>query len=236
MATGADTYIQLVFLTIACIDCYIRMHCRYYNEKGILVVHPWYTAKYYFGGAFILDLYCNFPYNLVGIESMFHGHVKIRLPTILMILSRPVQLYRLYFGLEYIQNTSKENRAVLVERINYVIIITVIFLTCSALLEHLTCIYVVDDGIKYVCAKNSWIMTSEFNKNVTQKGMMVMSYYKILSLFSTCGLGLFRFATFWESIIELFLAFVMFAVKWFTLAKIISSAVNIQSFYEQCLY
>lgn len=44
---------------------YIRFHVGYYNEKGILVAHPLYTAKYYLSHAFIIDLIGCFPFDYI---------------------------------------------------------------------------------------------------------------------------------------------------------------------------
>ena len=43
---------------------YIGLHTAYYNEGNVLVTHPLYTARHYFGNGFFFDLLCCFPFEM----------------------------------------------------------------------------------------------------------------------------------------------------------------------------
>lgn len=232
MAVNLDTYVQLFFLVITFVDCYIRVHCQYYNHKGILVTHPWSTAKHYMTGAFILDFYANFPVTLLNVESMFHGKFRARLPVVLLIATRPFLMYRIYYGLQYIRNQSKEEKAMVIVRIKYILMITVTFLTLSAILEHFTCGYEEHGYLNYTCSPRSWITYSNLRHNVSNWDVVVITNYKVLSLFTTCGLGIFPLRTFWEVCIGNAYIFILFAAKWVLLAKIVSAGVSKHLLYD----
>ncbi|GJQ67379.1 hypothetical protein Trydic_g8265 [Trypoxylus dichotomus] len=226
MAIHVDIYIQIFFLLITIIDFYIRLHCQYYNKDGIVVTHPWYTGKNYISGAFFMDLLANAPITFLGIESMFHGRVKDTITVGLMILTRPFQAYRVYRGIEYGRNLAKEKKSILLERIKYLVMVCVIFLTMAAILEHYSCGYERGTAVNYICTPNSWIKQSKFGNNVTHFDMIVITNYKVLSLFTSCGVGVFPMKTYYEVIIHLIYIFLLFALKWVLLAKIISAAIK----------
>lgn len=242
MTTGADTYVQIVFLVIALVDFYIRIHCQYYNDVGVIVTHPWYTAKNYITGAFILDLYANIPINFVRVHAMFYGPLRRSLPVTLLIVTRPFQIYRVYCGLEYVRNRSKEEKGMLLAGIQYVTVTCVLFLVMAAILEHSTCSYVMEgrNVYRYRCANDSWISVSKFGSNVTHISVIALCNYKIVTLFTTYTLGTLSMKTSAEELLCLAFVLILFMTKWLLLAKIISAAVrrieSIQPLSFLCTY
>lgn len=75
----------------------MRLHVGFYNEKGILITHPLYTAKHYIHNAFAIDLFACTPFDRIvhGLFDEGGKKRKIRKIEHLIFCTRVLQIYRL---------------------------------------------------------------------------------------------------------------------------------------------
>lgn len=128
----------LDFLTI--VDFYIRMHCQYYNEQGLLVTHPLYTAKKYLKTSFFLDVWCisaSFKNRLQG--NGINNNFIAKSNVIFQMMTQPLHLYRPIQGLLYFQRNIEGNNSNVLLAIVYIIIVATFIGICGTLIQLFTC-------------------------------------------------------------------------------------------------
>ncbi|KAK9738491.1 Cyclic nucleotide-binding domain [Popillia japonica] len=84
-------YVYYIVYVIGAADMYIRLHVCYYNNDGILVTHPKYTAKYYLTHAFLIDFLACFPFASVLTKL---GNIETAKAVILLNCNVLLQMYR----------------------------------------------------------------------------------------------------------------------------------------------
>lgn len=132
--------LDIVLGCITLIDFYIRMHCQYYNEQGILVSHPLYTAKHYFKTLFLIDLWCIssvLKHNL-QVEEDNHSYVWTS-NAIYSMLTYPVHIYRLIFGLNYLKSNLRSGRQNTILVLQYTLFTVTVLALCGTFVQLTTC-------------------------------------------------------------------------------------------------
>lgn len=160
----------------AYVDIYMRHHFSYYNEDGLEVCHPYYTAKYYWRNSFLIDLLACFPFNSLALLSH-----KLELK-MLYYLNRLLQLYRYTAFCHFIFRDTMKFRA-LALMIFFLPYIIISLNVATALMFAAFCdIEMVYDEVELFCEYTSWIgllqMAEEFTPFET---------YVFVSLFPISG-------------------------------------------------
>lgn len=129
-------------------DFYVRMHCQYYNEKGILVTHPLYTAHHYLTTQFILDVWCILPLVKFNFQDDINNHDYVYVSNVVfLLLTHPVHIYRIILGLNYIRSNllCRYQTAILV--MQYLLVALTILGSLATILQLMTCpIYATETG------------------------------------------------------------------------------------------
>ncbi|XP_071057155.1 uncharacterized protein [Onthophagus taurus] len=142
------TSVYLIFDLVALIDLYIRLHCQYYNEKGILVTHPLYTAKNYLKTAFMMDSMGCFHVHATGLDRLFGQQYILWIQILVLTATRCCQLYRPFKGLSFLDNRLQGKKRNAINMFRYgLLVIICISLVCSltmlVMCEH--------EGYRLVC-------------------------------------------------------------------------------------
>lgn len=58
-------FLYIFFFIFGLVDMFLRFHMAYYNEQGILVTHPWCTAKNYITTSFLIELIALAPVDII---------------------------------------------------------------------------------------------------------------------------------------------------------------------------
>lgn len=229
---SGDLHLRRFIDIFLVVDLYVRLHIRYYDEKGIKITHPLHTAYYYIKTSFLLDLICIFPIQDLDLHTMFGIDRRYHVLMLIYTLIKPLTLHRVFNALSYLQEESKQGRAMLYQNIRYVGLVLVVLGIFSSMLEIVTCWDISKTkDIFYSCPNDSWITMTMDTKQFEHSfyTASILCCYAVLSIFATCTVGLFRFQTSKEMIIIFILAAGLFGLRWFVLAKITSSRVGISS-------
>ncbi|XP_022919020.2 uncharacterized protein [Onthophagus taurus] len=171
-----------------CIDQYIRMHCQYYNQKGILVTHPLHTLYYYLSTAFITDLTANLPLNLIHIRDFFHNN-KYETELLIILAIRCLSLYRPYKGLSYLQHRYSWSGFIL--RLKIIMVIVIIISIFSIALMSVACEFH-ENGITS-CTGGSFRIHSIFNGYTSPSQVFVQTLYITTTMYCQRTIDLFYY-------------------------------------------
>lgn len=139
--------------TIMVIDLYIRIHCQYYNENGILVTHPWSTMKHYFSTSFTIDLISCFPVNFFRIHYIFGAQNADFVRIFLRVFLKPLQMHRFFSLLTYIQSNIDNHKSIIVQGIKYSVLVFIVVGISSVVLTLHVCTVTPGEGVnkkKYI--------------------------------------------------------------------------------------
>lgn len=217
--------IERCFIFIGCVDFYIRMHTAYYNKDGILVTHPLYTSLNYIRTSFLMDLLCIFPFSELRLHHMFGMNYRYHVLLFMANSTRPWMFYRIFNGITYLEDRSKEGRAILFHILKYVLLVSVILGVLASFLLLLSCLEETETSV-VVCSNDSWLEDHTVLKDIQSYTNTIISYYIVLSIYTSCVVSLYIFKTKEEIVFMITMAFILFAVRWFVLAKITSSRVS----------
>ncbi|GJQ69135.1 hypothetical protein Trydic_g6293 [Trypoxylus dichotomus] len=218
--------IERIFFCVGLMDFYIRLHTAYYNKNGILVTHPLYTCLNYLKTSFLLDFLCIFPFGEMRLHYMFGTKHKHQVLLLMNNMTRPLLFYRIFNGITYLEDRSKEGRAILFHIVKYVLLVFVILAVLSLFLLAFSC-KEKNIGMIMTCSNDSWLESQDLLRDeVKVYTNAVVSYYIVLSIFASCVVSLYTFRTKEEIIFMIAMAFVLFALRWFVLAKITSSRIG----------
>lgn len=227
-------------------DLYVRAHCQYYNDQGILVTHPWSCVKYYVKTGFFLDCYSFVPIRKFKLEEMF-GLENIRTTYILMgMMTRPVQLHRLISALTYLEQDIESSKTNLIQTIKYSILVFVLLgiistliqmPACSVHYDRLDALYVRSNGylslvrtirndLQMKCGNSTWLTTSYFKNLKQPQQLFLETFYFSLTLLTTASSGVFTFINASEILLSLPILFMFFMLRWYILAKLASARVS----------
>lgn len=160
LALGYETYfvfhtdvVKYLFRTADIsflVDMYIRMHCQYHNESGILVTHPLSTIKHYLSTSFIIDLISYFPANAVLLNRLFGGQNSELLKMIFRIILKPLQLHRFFSLLTYYQTNITNPIPAFIQKIKYTVLVITAILISSVIVVSQVCDITVEKGVSLV--------------------------------------------------------------------------------------
>nr|XP_022908671.1 uncharacterized protein LOC111419998 [Onthophagus taurus] len=127
---------------VAYIDIILRHNFSYYNEKGLEVMHPMKTAKYYWSHAFALDLFASLPFAKV-ISLLFGSSIQ---EYKLFQYNRFLQIYRFRYTLNNFFDTKVHLQQLMIYKYLPYVLVTITTLssifvkqTCSITLKKIDC-------------------------------------------------------------------------------------------------
>lgn len=220
-----------IFDASSVLDLYVRMHCQYYNENGILVTHPWACVKYYMKTGFVLDFYTFIPIKKFRLAEMF-GESNTQITFIMMMLAtRPLQLHRLMSALSYLESDIESNKTNVIQTIKFSFILVVLLGVIATLIQIPACkIYCTSEGlVNVICANNTWLTTSYFRDNLQPAQIFLEAFYFSMTLLTTASSGVFTFNNATEILLSLPILFLFFMLRWYILAKLTSARVSLIS-------
>lgn len=226
LRSSYNKYLEGFFQAVAWLDMYIRMHCCYYNNQGVLVSHPIHTAQHYFQTSFAIDIYASFPYDYFYIHQMFGRVYETQTYMIMIVVTRTFLSYRIFGGLRYLhQDKTIEIKSIILRNVKYCLVLIVLLAALAEFLQVATCYYE-EDNLSFSCPNDTWLGRSRFGQNLTKFSIDYVSIYFVLDIFATSNVGTFETLTYKEVIIYMFLVIILFSLRWFVLAKITSSGVS----------
>ena len=226
LRSSTNKYTEGVFLTVALLDIYIRMHCCYYNDQGVLVSHPIHTAQHYFQTSFATDVYAFFPYDYFHVHQMFGRVYETQTYMVMMVITRTFLSYRIFGGLRYLhQDKTIEIKSIVIRNVKYCLIMIVLLASLAEFLQVATC-YFDENDLSLGCPNDTWLGRSRFGQNLTKFSIDYISIYFVLDIFATSNVGTFEVLTYREIIAYMLLVVILFSLRWFVLAKITSSGVS----------
>lgn len=143
-------WLMLVANICAYIDIYLLFHMGYYNEKGVLITHPKYTARNYITHSFIVDILAVFPfYLLVQWENPEHseGHdyithlVAPHVRHCSWHLNGLLQFHRVHEFFHYMEGNIMNNNMDLIRFFKFFPLSMVLINLISSLIFALNCTY-----------------------------------------------------------------------------------------------
>ncbi|KRT79803.1 cNMP binding protein, partial [Oryctes borbonicus] len=212
----------------AAIDMYIRFHCEYYNEEGILVTHPLYTAKYYLRHSFLMDFGSALPLTKLNVAMMFGTNYAIQIKFLYRLLTRPIQLYRIIHALSLFQHQMHWSKGSIIMKAKYTIVLVVILGICANVLLLLTC-KLHTSGHKVIdnCSGHNWMSFSPVRDQFHNTYVLFLqSMYFIIALFGNSISGMYKAVTAMEMRIFIALTFGLHMLKIVLMAKFTSSTIG----------
>lgn len=121
-------------------DLYIRMHCQYYDNNGILVTHPWSTVKHYLSTSFIIDFLAFFPVLFFGFHKLLGAEATYYFRVILRLINRPLQMHRFFSFLTYYQTNITNQYSNVIQTIKYFVMVFFALGISSVILFNQVCV------------------------------------------------------------------------------------------------
>lgn len=148
LCTNCATFYILVALDItAWADLYIRHHVCYFNELGVEVSHPMWTAVYYWKHSFLLDLIAVLPIDYFAADEL----------KMYLRMNRVLQLHRVFRFTKHV-NDNNITRSGLFEIIKYLPLTLLLVNYVSSVNLNMTCDVIKDNitVVNYSCAATRW--------------------------------------------------------------------------------
>ncbi|KAF2884190.1 hypothetical protein ILUMI_21972 [Ignelater luminosus] len=179
-------FVWILFDLLGFIDLYIRMHVCYYNDKGILVTHPKYTARHYLSRAFIVDL-CSLLPTPLFLKLVLSAKGKEQRSTLYRIeslfrMNKLVQVYRLLGIFSYFEGDILRSGGILLNVVKFLPISILFFNALAALIVTMTCMFsMTEHGFSEIIPNpSSWIAVNKDKRrfNITVPiNLYVSAYY-----------------------------------------------------------
>lgn len=189
----AAWYLLRILDLAAIIDMYIRLHVCYFNEIGILVVHPCCTAKYYLTHGFLIDLIAVFPLFLV-IGTQTPEKVKY---LIYFQTSRLLQMHRYLQLIKSIYyNSLLPNVKLYV--LGYFPVFVVMTCSIGSVMMNMGCSFHRTLGPTdhysrgVICKNESWLTKSAFTRPLDPALVQWYGIYAATSIFTLIGMQGFQ--------------------------------------------
>lgn len=217
-------YVVAFSRVMAGMDVYLRLHCQYYNEKGILVTHPLYTAKHYLSRSFLIDLMGALPMTMVSIAKLFGTNHETRTKGIIRLLTRPIQLYRPLSVLSYCESELHWSKASMLMKLRYTIVTAAILCICANFLLLFTCRYT-SEGMD--CRGHNWLYSSPLeNPHQSWHVTSLQALYLTLGIYANALTGTFKAVTDNEMFFFVMMVFCLHMFRTAIIAKFTSSTVR----------
>lgn len=216
-------YVLYTFRFVGFTDIYIRFHCQYYNNRGIIVDHPLYTARNYVRSSFAIDLIGNIPMNWLWGANMFGTGGGRRVSAIIRLITRPLQLYRVFHGLAYMQSKLHWSSASVILKTKTTILVFVILGFLANLLLIATCTFNHDFTN---CTNAHYIDESVFSESYRTIVVFMEALYFNVETFTHSVSGVFGVENDSEIIYFLFIECILYCLRCLILAVYTSSGVS----------
>ena len=132
---------NLIVDIISCLCLYLGLHMCYYNEEGILVTHPMYTARNYVRSRFFLDLISSLPLEFIFFaQHPLHPSVtpdRLHFYAFLRI-TRLLQFSRIPYVFSHLERDI-ERKVDLLRLLKYIIYITIFLFFVAGILVLVAC-------------------------------------------------------------------------------------------------
>ncbi|XP_039281813.1 uncharacterized protein LOC111052522 isoform X2 [Nilaparvata lugens] len=194
-------YVPLFLDFTALADIYIRMHTCFYNEEGLLVLHPLVTAIHYFSSSFVIDLLAWLPLNYFIGPHPVDGNADwfwvTHWSSDIIRCNRILQMHRLVSWFVYQENQILRKTAH-ITFCKYFIISLMFLNTLASILEFITIRYQVNPHSKQVNydmlkQQHSWIYSYHPDFTLDTIGdfltMHLIAYYWTASVALAIGPG-----------------------------------------------
>lgn len=214
----------------AAVDIYIRFHCQYYNRNGILVTHPLYTAKYYLHTAFLTDVISALPLTFMQLAELFGSHNVARSKGIIRLVTRPIQLYRPFLAISYLESSLHWSKGSILMKIKYTGLMFVMLGIYANVLLLYTCdFYMINSTEMVNCTTtDNWLSRSNLS-TISQSSFMnfAQTIYFTVSIFANTLCGTYKDFTTNETKIFIVTVTSLHIIRIVVLAKFISSTVSL---------
>ncbi|XP_072399655.1 uncharacterized protein [Diabrotica undecimpunctata] len=186
------------------LDMYLGLHIGYYDGKGMLRVHPVYTAWYYFTHGFLLDLIAAISWPLF----MFHAEdedvdkIFFHSTHCFWNLLKLVQFIKVYKCLSYFQNRTFESFVSIRILKSFLFIIVIAnfltglavnyfcqFVTVSNFTNNLSVHDAAERRINLIRCKDAFFLDTWMPKFPDMNEIYTAGMYIILSLLTNTGIG-----------------------------------------------
>lgn len=206
-----------VFNFYCWIDLYVRMHCQFYNRKGILVTHPLTTARHYIRTSFTVDLISAIPVRGLQLDQLLGSRHQTHVMICVMLFTKLLHLHRPWSGLSYLEQKYKGKKGLAVHMTKYLLVIIIAIAFCQSLAMLMICearaekLYCESrkDGVKYQYTK-----------------YFIEYFYKVSTFFTISTTGTL-ITSFKQGVLFVLLVIPMFVLRWIFMITTTSKAVSI---------
>lgn len=208
------------------LDMYIRLHIGYYNKKGLLITHPYYTAVNYVYTNFPIDVLVMVPYYWLQMTKIFGKRHEFLTDVIITITIRTLQMYHIFRLLSYFKLDCSKALSIVLNVIKVFVLLTITILLFTNLFVLLTCTF---DNHKftYKCARDGWQISTFVGYNESIYPVFLMSLYITISGFTTAMTGAFTLSKKSEIVVFCMLIIIGVIVRTYFVAIITSAGVSV---------
>lgn len=194
------------------VDMFVRLHIQYYNENGILVTHPLYTARHYLKTNFAIDLVSTLPILRTRSHLIFGASYQEIAGLVIVMFARCLQIYRIVGILEFVKSSISLTKANLLEIMKYVAFVVFIMATLANITQMISCTYNYGHKpgtVKATCQNSSW-HTAESHKINVNKPQLLILEATFLTVYALTRAGTGSFNTNGED--EIFWFLILFII------------------------
>lgn len=170
---------------------YVRFHMQYYNKKGLLVTHHYFTAKHYIKTSFAADVIIIIPYKALQLTRIFGKNRMYLTEVCVSSFFKMLRLYHVFGLLSYFQEDSSKRLSTLINVTKIVIIILVTLLLFTNIYLFATC-WFDDVKIMYKCPEGSWLTTTFDPFVQTAWETFIWALFVVITGFTTAVTGSFQ--------------------------------------------
>nr|XP_022912668.1 uncharacterized protein LOC111423625 [Onthophagus taurus] len=208
------------FCFVAAVDVYVRLHCQYYNNDGILITHPLYTAKHYIGCSFPIDIIQTLPQFLLRSAYVFGSGNIMQTKALLRICLRSLQIYRFYKSMTYLESLVTWWWGSLLIKAKYTVFLIGFLLAITNILMILTCSFVdVTETEFYInCSGRTWITTSSLPEILSTNTVFIQTLYYVVCIYAGTLTGIFGIGSGNELTTFIILMWILSMVRWIVIS------------------
>ncbi|GJQ83461.1 hypothetical protein Trydic_g8587 [Trypoxylus dichotomus] len=217
MLTRVALRILFSLLDLICfVDMYLRLHCQYYTDKGILVTHPLFTARHYLRTSFIIDAISFMPIENLQLDEYFGRRHRNGVMICSMLFTRLLLLHRPLSGLTYLEAKYKGKRCLAVHMVKYLVLIVTAIAFWQTIQMLLLCQI---EDIKLYCTKGNYTADYDY------VGTFTRYFYRISMMFTVASTGDIIESAYRGKIMLVCLV-PMFVLRWTFMISITSKAIG----------
>ncbi|KAI4455199.1 cyclic nucleotide-gated cation channel subunit a [Holotrichia oblita] len=198
------------------IDLYVRMHCQFYNKKGILVTHPLTTARHYIRTSFTVDLISAVPIRSFKLDQLLGSRHQTFVMICGMLFTKLLHLHRPWSGLSYLEKKYKGKKGLAVHMIKYLLVIIMAIAFCQTLAMLVLCNAYNE---RLYCEKRQAKRKYPYTK------YFIEYFYKVSTFFTISTTGTIP-ATFKQGVLFVILLLPMYILRWIFMITTTSKAIG----------